>query len=88
MRIISGFRDYYDCVQSQGQDQTVHYLRTIKEVKYIGCFPFPVCFTGYTRSMIYVTQYIVGFCGKIYPVLRLVDEKLVSDREAICHYLP
>src|SRR5688572_9477288 len=54
MRIISNFKDYYDCIQSYGQDDDLVYLRKTEEKIVAGS----------------ITQgYYIGFCGKIYPVL-------------------
>ncbi len=88
MRIISKFHDYYDCVQSQGQDQTLIYLRKRRVVEGRRMhYPFPY-FTYTYRSKIEVHQWIVGFCGKIYPILD-VSKKMYGgdDKEARCYSL-
>jgi len=71
MRIISDFRDYYDCVQALGQDQDTMYLRKRAKEK-LGIFPFPVfwCHPG-SREPVGFRVAIVGFCGKIYPALEV-----------------
>ena len=80
MRIVSDFHDYYDAVQATGQDQTLVYLRTRKEVELDrNSFPFPVFGgTPWTnvnyrsgRKGVTVVQSVVGFCGKVYPMLQL-----------------
>jgi len=72
MRIISPFHDYYDVVQSQGQDHSLIYQRrerTITPKKY----PFPVMHRWWRHypGDLSLYQKIIGFCGKIYPVFYL-----------------
>ncbi|MEN6367628.1 MAG: hypothetical protein ABFC88_12510 [Thermoguttaceae bacterium] len=79
MRIISKFRDFYDSIQRQGQDRSLIYLREPKEVE-SNDSPFP--FTDVLRTWgtdIVERVMIVGFCGRIMPVLRIGcprDEKV------------
>ena len=99
MRIISNFHDYYDCGQRYGQDQSLIYLRhprvdvyykqihykkneTFKDEK----FPLPTCkaIHNYGKT-IYFHQYIVGFCGKIYPIL--AARKSSFDDTILCSHL-
>lgn len=70
MRIISDTHDYYDSVQKFGQDDQLIYHRKEKVVY------FPGYSSGfYTRPNYHVSfapsLYIIGFCGKIYPVVRI-----------------
>lgn len=87
MRIISKFHDYYDSVQAQGQDQTVVYIREQKEEE-LEKWPFPVCEAvswSWSRAELKCREYIVGFCGKIYPVLELGKRVPSSvDLTALC----
>jgi hypothetical protein len=74
MRIIAEQKDYYDCIQAEGQDRTLVYLRTpeVVEIEWFR-FPFPNV-TGQVatgRMIVDITTHIVGFCGKIYPALEL-----------------
>ena len=78
MRIISDFHDYYDSVQSAGQDQSVVYMRSRKEVALNrDSYPFPVFGQTLPPSWrwqcrgVKVDQFAIGFCGKVYPILRL-----------------
>jgi hypothetical protein len=76
MRIISDFHDYYDAVQATGQDQTLVYYRKPEEVE-IREYPLPVLshyLWADEASYPKVRQPIVGFCGKIYPVLALTPD--------------
>ena len=96
MRIVSDFHDYYGTVQATGQDQTVVYLRTKKEVKLNrNSFPFPV-FEGTRWPLdhplqegVPVVQSVVGFCGKVYPILRLSHQRqsAQSPNVALCYTL-
>jgi hypothetical protein len=97
MRIVSDFHDYYDVVQATGQDQTVVYTRTKKEVELNqDSFPFPIFgristrFDYYSRYDILLMQIVVGFCGKVYPVLRLSHQRQAEPNPtfALCYSLP
>lgn len=83
MRIISPFKDYYDCVQATGQDQNMVYLRTPKETE--PSYPFP-CFLNYCYSSSHdfrLINHTVGFCGKLYPVIEVI--KLGTDTNKFCY---
>lgn len=74
MRIISKKRDYYDSIQAMGQDRTLVYVREEKHEKlenwpfpWINVFLPPAAKTPWTET------FIVGFCGKLYPVLKWHD---------------
>lgn len=89
MRIISDFHDYYDSVQAVGQNQTLVYIRKSEEVE-VQEYPFPVfrfarSFGSNERCQPQVCQHIVGFCGKIYPVLVLTH--VATNSVAVCHSL-
>lgn len=67
MRIVSSFRDYYDCMQAYGQDQTTLYVRETKKVKLrSNCSRQP-----FTIDNTIVASNIIGFCGKVYKCLCL-----------------
>jgi hypothetical protein len=91
MRIVSDFHDYYDAVQASGQDQSVVYVRMRKEVKLDrNSYRFP-CFEQtavpswrWGSRGVEIEQFIVGFCGKVYPILSLshqgrTDSKAIVD---------
>lgn len=74
MRIISSFSDYYDVVQRQGQDQTLHYIREKHTVK-LPKYPFPeLRERWWSWRKLQPQGIIVGFCGKIFPVIKLVKD--------------
>lgn len=72
MRIIADRdkRDYYDCVQACAQDRTTLYVRREEEI-YLerGQWPFP-SLSYYTLPHL-SDMYIIGFCGKIYPMIQM-----------------
>ncbi len=81
MRIVSDFHDYYDVVQTSGQDQTLVYLRTRKDVELTrSSYPFPLFegTPGYGSRPpgVPIVQFVVGFCGKVYPILQLSCQPL------------
>ncbi len=90
MKIVSDFHDYYDVVQASGQDQSLVYLRTRKEVELNrGNYPFPL-FEGTARYEfrprgVPLVQFVVGFCGKVYPILHLSCQRR-SDPKPITEF--
>jgi len=92
MRIISDFHDYYDAVQATGQDQTLLYLRKVVEEE-TKDYPFPIidyyrCWRWFNRlPSPCVEQFIVGFCGKIYPVINYGDNVYCHNIEDVDLYM-
>lgn len=85
-------------MQAHGQDQSFIYLRKPEVVEYDrkpphwsknssgNFFPFPTIRGHVGRSQkLYIREYVVGFCGKIYPVLHL--RKDILDDPTACHNL-
>jgi hypothetical protein len=78
MRIQSDFKDFYDVGMGQGQDQSLIYNRFEKVVE-VDRYPFSSWFTHdlysyrpmYGEPALYTDQYMIGFCGRMYPVLEL-----------------
>jgi len=70
MRIISDTKDYYDCNQRMDQDRDLLLVRKAKEVRIPKdkLWPFPRTYPHYCSSL-GLEDHVVGFCGKIYPVL-------------------
>lgn len=69
MRIISKFRDYYDVVQSQGQADDLVFLRN-KDKELLRSYTLPILRYRIHRSTrIQPSGHIIGFCGKLYPVV-------------------
>lgn len=61
MRIISDFKDYYDCGQQYGFDPKLIYNRKIEHID----VEFNI--SGWFRHCSELV--IIGFCGKLYPVI-------------------
>jgi hypothetical protein len=90
MRIRSTFHDYYDSVQAHGQDDTLLYLRYPKTIELKGTAG-PPCYeygtSPWDRSCYSIRGRVVGFCGKIYPVM-LVEVRIgigVAPTKTVCH---
>lgn len=84
MRIVSDFRDYYDAVQATGQDRSLVYIRKKKEED---SFRLAATFGNYRSwqsECITVSQYIVGYCGQVYPALKLTAD---NGAEKFCYNL-
>lgn len=75
MRIISKDKDYYDCIQSHGQDRSLIYIRNPEKVlfknKGKGGWPFPLFHRGWWQFSFDIVEHVIGFCGKIYPMLKI-----------------
>jgi hypothetical protein len=86
MRIISDHHDYYDCVQAQGQDLTCVWVRRLEED--VGKWPFNDLSASYHWGWgtdLEIEIAIIGFCGKIYPVLNVLQvDKHIND-SALCY---
>ena len=87
MRIISSFRDYYDCVQREGQDQTCVWARRLA-VEPLASWPFPAAIASFypTDGDVRVRAHVVGFCGKLYPAVA-INKVLLEGEDAptICY---
>lgn len=81
MRIIAKNHDYYDCIQRSGQDQSVVYLRKPRTVKIdTKNWPFP------TLMSYDVDGLIIGFCGKIYPIVTVRSWNVYeNNRHKTCY---
>ena len=82
MRIIADRRDYYDCIQAHGQDQSIVYVREPEMVKLhrapynlpTRCDDWPFPSSHAIFSPLYCDALrIIGFCSKIYPMIELSD---------------
>lgn len=66
MRIISKFKDYYDCGLSYGMDEHTKYIRETKIIEYFGGLNQ----WGNNYKELSSEFDIIGFCGKLYPFIR------------------
>jgi len=103
MRILSEVHDYYDVVQAQGQDLTMVWVRKPEEValergpadrwgRRASNWPFPVYpyHRRYRREKngpASTSWYMVGFCGKIYPVFKFETKYEAGEKPVICFNL-
>ena len=85
MKIISKFKDYYDSVLAYGQDTEIVYIRKSAELPLDKTLEDLLCRIDrnlpdigihtsgqYWRGNSSIsTPFLIGFCGKIYPVIRL-----------------
>lgn len=81
MKVISKFHDYYDCVLAMGIDLNTLYIRKKEEVE-LDEFPFPTFWcrsTTYPKWIVTFRETIVGFCGKIYPILEVIANDRWDD---------
>lgn len=84
MRIISTFHDYYDCIQAHGQDQSLLYLRESKEVS-LADLPFPTDKRLHCVYELSPERLVVGFCGKLYPLVRIPIRSTPNGKEVHCY---
>jgi hypothetical protein len=78
MLIVSKFHDYYDTIKSFGIDKTVIYRRTEERIIFKGG---PSMYSeGLFGSVPFAGARLIGFCGKLYPLLK-VGNKIIYDRE-------
>lgn len=94
MRIHSKFRDYYDKVVHYGLDTSIHYIRHEIEVKlsdlqvkipselseFLGLHDF---YSG--DKHIECVVFIVGFCGKFYPCIRIIGDVYKDIKDVFCY---
>lgn len=81
MRIISSFKDYYDCGQTYGQDLDCVYIREIREEIFNWSLPGGRN-TDFSNNLI--NRIIIGFAGKIYLGVDFsiyLGEKIQSPRQ-------
>lgn len=91
MLVISKFHDYYDTIAKLGVDKEYVYDRTEKTIKGTfgkkdgirGHWPYDEEY-GVTKAnsttKYSVHKMVIGFCGKLYPVI-VVDKKWSNDKE-------
>lgn len=74
MRIISKFHDYYDTALGYGADPNVLYIRS-EEIVDVEPPSRTYLYDRFTRLEFDVDRVVIGFCGKLYPVLVLEETK-------------
>ena len=87
MRIISPYKDYYDSVQGQGQDLSLLYLRQPREIVLKGRetpFEFTTLLRHWGNDIVDGCN-VVGFCGRVVPVLTVHHPSQYDVPEALCY---
>jgi len=84
MRIISDFRDFYDCMQrSDGEREPLWLRNPVTEEFKPEKYPLPRMPDPHGR--IWTIQRIIGFCGKIFPFLEMHDSRgAYGSRTVLC----
>ena len=80
MRIISNYHDYYDTAMGHGQDRTLIYLRHGEELPF-DKWIFPTMYNGWCQRNTRVSIYVIGFCGKVYPVVEVIADRWLNTPE-------
>lgn len=71
MLIVSKFRDYYDTASAHGIDKECVFNREKKETE-LKTTTLPYTAEKYTKHFtIYMEPFVLGFCGKIYPGIKI-----------------
>jgi hypothetical protein len=71
MYIVSKFRDYYDTASAYGIDKDCVYNRELKEIE-LKTSKLPYGSDQRLRDKsIFIEPFLIGFCGKIYPAVKL-----------------
>lgn len=80
MRIIEGKKDYYDCIMREGVDTGLVYVRRPRKVlnKYKG-------FRLSNRTYRHFKCEVIGFAGKLYPVVIASNGDGVDRTTAYCY---
>ena len=93
MIIKSSFKDYYDCVQSLGRDQSLVYNRYIKTQTITNTTITKHFYKNdkawYIPKEVFPHRiYQLGFCGRIYPIIKLRDSaKFFYSVEELDNYV-
>lgn len=83
MKIKSDFRDYYDAVQKEGQNQEFVYLRYEQKTVSPGISSLLRNYINYHNSAFYKKTHAIIFCGKLYHVLEIFNAS--GTEKAICY---
>lgn len=84
MRIISKYTDYYDCIQYHGADDEDMWLRKKEEHWNLPEFGDKLDYPYSERTCDFA---IIGFCGKLYPVVRTSIPSSYFFRENKASYI-
>jgi len=92
MKIISKFKDYYDCIQAQGQDLTCLWVRECRiaweeferDDIYYKLKLTKRCYLN--KEGISYCSLFIGFCGHIYPLLKVKYYKNFKEIDSCIAY--
>lgn len=98
MKIFSKFKDYYDSVQSFGQDDTIHFVRNEEQLEISKDLVKKVIGRDTQLSLKYetidderrsigLTKFMILFCGKIYKGYRVSEYSTYQGRYIFHRYL-
>ena len=85
MLIVSKFHDYYDSAVAYGVDKSVVYKRETRQTEDSKRWSPENKLHGKKRVW-QVEEFVVGFCGKIYPAIKLVEDSPSVIVETKCFY--
>lgn len=83
MRIVSKFKDYYDKAMGEGTDRSLTYVRQRIELTpsqfekkfgsgmFFKSFNAPYVYYPVSQNAWHIYSFAIGFCGKLYPALRI-----------------
>jgi len=72
MRIISKFKDFYDCGMAYGMEQDLVFVRNQKQIDETGKYLAPCGPACDNNKKVKADEFVIGFCGKTYPAIRLI----------------
>jgi hypothetical protein len=81
MLIISNFHDFYDSIKCFGIDKTVVYARKEEKVDFLK--GPPMYMSGYLDKKDFMAVRLIGFCGKLYPILQTTNAIIYDKEEAL-----
>jgi len=83
MLVTSNFHDFYDSIKTFGIDKTVVYNRKKEEIIYKAG---PRMYSSGFYSQPFIGTRIIGFCGKLYPLLQ-TKNKIIYDKKVALEIL-
>ncbi len=84
MRIISNFHDYYDCIQKYDEERDL-ILKRNSQPEIV--FEKNIARHLYNKPWsLFSTEYYIGFCGKVYPLLGISKKISWNEHKTIYCY--
>ena len=86
MLINSKFKDYYDNIMSVGIDRDCVYIRKTEKICHDKEIVFHLLNSPSNKLAGYIfTPFLIGFCGKIYPVVRVSKIEIAPKKPTHVH---